>query len=200
MTMAIEAIDRRIRAATGPTFTYFYIPYVDAAQHDYGPDASIVRRVFTRTRARLQLLREALSGRARIIVTADHGQIGIEERHRHIFDRDEPLMAMLRHPPTCEPRASAFHVREGQRERFAAAFRERLGELFALLTVDEVSALRLMGPGPLSAETHRRLGDFMAIPRGLDVILYEPSETLRAMRGFHGGMTRAEMRVPLVLM
>jgi hypothetical protein len=90
-------------------------------------------------------------------------------------------------------------VRDGQHERFAAAFRERFGSLFALLTIDEVSAMRLLGPTPLSAETRRRLGDFMAIPRGHDVILYEPNPTLRAMKGFHGGLTRDEMRVPLIL-
>ncbi len=200
MTMAIAAIERRIAAATGPTYTYWYIPFVDTAQHTHGPDAATVTRTFSRVRPRLRLLRETLRGRARIIVTADHGQIGIDERHRHVLDRGDPLMAMLRHPPSCEPRASAFHVREGERDRFAAAFRERFGELFALLSVDEVSALRLMGPAPLSAETHRRLGDFMAIPRGRDVLLYEPKDTLRAMVGFHGGLTREEMRVPLILM
>ena len=199
MSVAIQAIDRRIALAEGPTFTYFYVPFVDTAQHTHGPDAATAKRIFGRVRARLGLLCDALQGRARIIVTADHGQIGIDERHRHVLDRTDPLVAMLRHPPTCEPRASAFHVKDGQRAAFEAAFRERFGDAFALLTVDDVSALRLLGPSPLSAETHRRLGDFMAIPRGLDVILYEPKKTLREMRGFHGGMTRDEMMVPLIL-
>jgi hypothetical protein len=43
------------------------------------------------------------------------------------------------------------------------------------------------------------MGDFMAIPHGVDVILYEPKKALREMRGFHGGMTRDEMMVPLIL-
>ena len=200
MTMAITAIERRIASATGPTYTYWYVPFVDTAQHTHGPAAAAVPRIFSRVRSRLRILTESLHGRARIIVTADHGQIGIEEWHRHVLDRGDPLMALLRHPPSCEPRASAFHVREGERERFASAFRERFDDLFALLTVDEVSALRLMGPAPLSAETHRRLGDFMAIPRGCDVLLYEPKDSLRTMVGFHGGLTRDEMRVPLILM
>jgi type I phosphodiesterase/nucleotide pyrophosphatase len=199
LTLAIEIIERRIAAADAPTYTYFYIPFIDTAEHDHGPDAPQVTRMFANVRRRLRLLTEALRGRARIIVTADHGQVGVSEGHRHILDRGDPLVAMLRHPPSCEPRASAFHVRDGARERFAAAFRERLGDRFALLTVDEVSALRLLGPTPLSAETHRRLGDFMAFPRGLDVILYEPKPKLRAMKGFHGGLTRDEMRIPLIL-
>jgi hypothetical protein len=199
MTVAIEAIARRIADAEGPTYTYFYISFVDKAEHDHGPDSPQVKRMFSTVRKRLRLLCETLRGRARIIITADHGQIGIEEHERHIFDRHDPLMAMLRHPPSCEPRASAFHVREGQRDAFSAAFRERFGSRYALLTVDEVSAMRLLGPTPLSPETHRRLGDFMAIPRARDVLLYEPKPELRKMIGFHGGMTADEMRTPLIL-
>jgi hypothetical protein len=197
MTVAIDAIARHIAAAAGPTYTYFYIPFVDTAQHDHGPDAAIVTRMFSHVRRRLALLVETLRGRARIIITADHGQIGVGERH--IFDRNDPLIAMLEHPPSCEPRSSAFHVRDADHQRFRTAFADRFGERFALLTIDEVSALRLLGPVPLSAETRRRLGDYMAIPRGRDVILYEPAPTLRAMRGFHGGLTRDEVRVPLIL-
>jgi hypothetical protein len=199
MSMAIQAIGRRIAAAERPTYTYFYVPIVDTAQHTHGPDAATVTRTFGRARARLRRLCDEVGGRGRVIVTADHGQIGIEERHRHILDRTDPLVALMRHPPSCEPRASAFHVKEGQQATFAAAFRERFGASFALLTVDEVSALRLLGPSPLSAETRRRMGDFMAIPHGVDVILYEPKKALREMRGFHGGMTRDEMMVPLIL-
>jgi hypothetical protein len=199
ITRAIEMIERRIGGADGPTFTYFYIPFVDAAQHTHGTEASVVTRIFARVRSQLSLLCGALRGKARIVVTADHGQIGIEEQHRHILDRADPLVALLRHPPTCEPRAPAFHVKAGQAERFATAFRERFGGLFALLTIDEVDELRLFGPAPLSTETRGRLGDFIAVPRGRDVLLYEPSHTLRAMRGFHGGLTRDEMRTPLIV-
>jgi hypothetical protein len=199
MTRAMEMIERRIAAAEGPTFVYFYIPFVDAAQHTHGTDSGVVTRIFARVRSQLSLLYSALRGKARVIITADHGQISIEARHRHVLDRGDPLVALLRHPPTCEPRAPAFHVMPGQTERFADMFRERLGGLFALLTIDEADELRLFGPTALSAETRRRLGDYIAVPRGRDVLLCEPSDTLRAMRGFHGGLTRDEMRIPLIV-
>jgi hypothetical protein len=59
--------------------------------------------------------------------------------------------------------------------------------------------LRLFGPGPLSDEAQARLGDFFAIALNNDVLLYEPSATLAAMRGFHGGLLPAEMRIPLIV-
>jgi hypothetical protein len=158
-----------------------------------------VKQAVDQARARMRALFEMLAGRARVVITADHGQIAVPRERRVIFMRSDPLMALLRHPPSCEPRASAFHVHGGAEARFAGGFRERFGERFALLTIDEVDELRLLGPGPLDRETRRRLGDFLAIPRGADVILYEPSATLRAMRGFHGGLTPDEARIPLII-
>ncbi len=196
---AIDAIDRRIRAADGPTYTYLYIPYIDTAEHHHGPYARPVMKALDHVRSRMRLLFEMLHGRARVVVTADHGQIDIAAGDREILDRTDPLIRMLRLPPSCEPRAPALHVRPGMHGAFASAFRERLGDRFALLTVDEADDLRLFGAEPLSLETRRRLGDYIAIPRGPHVILYEPKNQLRALKGFHGGLTADEMRVPLIV-
>ena len=196
---AIETIDRRIRDADGPTYTYLYIPYIDTAEHHHGPYARPVMKALDHVRARMRLLFDALHGRARIIVTADHGQIEVAADGREIFDRSDSLIKMLRLPPSCEPRAPAFHVRAGMLDAFVLAFRGRFGDRFALLTLDEVDELRLFGAGPLSHETRRRLGDYIAIPRGPHAILYEPKKQLRALKGFHGGLTPDEMRIPLIL-
>jgi hypothetical protein len=199
MTAAIEAIDRRIREADGATFTYFYIPFVDTAEHEHGPYAREVAGTLAHVRRRMRLLFDTMRGRARVIATADHGQIDVPPPARHLLEAGDPLIAMLRLPPSCEPRTSAFHVRGGMRAAFASAFRDRFGERFALLTIDEADELRLFGDGPMSAEMRRRLGDFVSVARGLDVIIYEPSDTLRAMKGFHGGLTADEVRVPLIV-
>lgn len=196
---AIDAIDHRIRAADGPTYTYLYIPYIDTAEHHHGPYARPVMKALDHVRSRMRLLFERLHGRARMVVTADHGQIDVAAGGREILDRNDPLIKMLRLPPSCEPRAPALHVRPGMLDAFAAAFRERLGDRFALLTVDEADELRLFGAPPLSVETRRRLGDYIAIPHGPHVILYEPKKQLRALKGFHGGLTPDEMRIPLML-
>jgi hypothetical protein len=172
---------------------------VDTAEHEHGTHARQVTNAVDHVRLRLRTLVESLRGTARVIITADHGQIDVPQQTRVIFDRHDPLMGMLRIPPSCEPRASVFHVRSGFEERFADAFRDRFGDRFALLSTQEVEELRLLGPEQLDRETRRRIGDFLAVPRGLDVILYEPPPTLRAMRGFHGGLLPDEVRIPLIL-
>ncbi len=199
LTAAAERIARHVRESAAPTYTYFYVPYIDGAAHRSGPEHGDVQRAIGRAAKRLAQLAEALPADARIVVSADHGLIEVPRDARHTLDRHDALVRLLRVPPTCEPRTPAFHVRDGQQATFAALFRERWADRFALLTVDEADELRLFGKAPLSTETRRRLGDFVAVARGLDAIVYEPSDELRAMRGFHGGLHPDEMRIPLIV-
>jgi hypothetical protein len=197
LAAAVSAVVDHITSAPGPTYTYVYVPFIDTAEHEHGPESGQTKRALDHARARLRTLMSSLEGRARIVVTADHGQI--ERGERVIFDRADPLMKMLVAPPSCEPRAAAFHVQPRSADAFASGFRARYGDRFALLTIDEVDELRLLGPMPLSNGTRRRLGDMMAIPRGREAILYEPKKELLAMRGFHGGLLPHEVRVPLIV-
>ena len=75
-------------------------------------------------------------------------------------------------------------------------FRNRFGERFVLLSIDETDELRLFGPGPLSREMRRRLGDYVGIALGPDMLSL-PLE--RPMIGFHGGLMQDEVRVPLIV-
>ena len=58
------------------------------------------------------------------------------------------------------------------RNAFAGLFRERWGRDWALLSRAEAEALQLFGPGPLSELAAERIGDFIAISAGRDVIVY----------------------------
>jgi hypothetical protein len=194
---AIDAITLSIFRATAPTYTYLYVPFVDSAEHTHGPHAGAVRRVLARVQRDVARLAEQLAGRARIVVTADHGLIGRSEMH--VWTRNDPLMAMQRFPPSGEPRAPYFHLHDGRHEEFAEAFRARYGDSFALITPAEAASCGLFGPEGMSDETHRRLGDFVGVALGADTLVYEPEPSLAAMNGFHGGMLPEEMRIPLVL-
>lgn len=185
-----------IEHADGPTYTYLYTSFVDTAEHKRGTDSKAVRRALKLVQTRIEMLAEKLVGRARIIVTADHGQIDIVPTNQTVLANDDPLLDLLLIPPTCEPRIPAFHVREGQHAAFEQQFRERFAEQFALLAIDELNELQLFGPVPLSLETRRRLGDYVGVAIGLYALLYRPEHP---MIGFHGGLQRDEMRIPLII-
>lgn len=185
-----------IEHAAAPTYAYLYTSFVDTAEHERGSDSNAVRRAFKLVQTRIEHLADKLAGRARVIVTADHGQIDIAPENQTVLAEADPLLELLLIPPTCEPRTPAFHVREGQQAAFEGQFRERFAEQFALLTINELDELRLFGPKAMSLETRRRLGDYVGVAIGPYALLYRPEHP---MIGFHGGLQRDEMRIPLII-
>ena len=196
----VDATVRRVKGARAPSFTYLYYAGVDAAGHEQGPASDAVADRVALVERELERLATVLAGRARLVATADHGQIFVPEADKVVLAADDELLALLVCPPTGEPRTPLFHCRPGAAVAFGREFRRRFGERFLLLTTDEVEALRLFGPAPLAAEARRRLGDYVAIGLGASVLLYDPAGSpLAAMKGFHGGLTPAEMLIPLIL-
>ena len=194
---AVDALSARIEAASAPTYSYLYYPLVDALAHDYGPEDSSVLAEVVNVDRELSRLMDGLKGRARLMVTADHGLIAIGEGGRHIIRADDDIAELLVAPPSGEPRVPVFHVQEGKAEAFERRFRTRFGEWFVLLKASEVERLGLLGPGPFADVTRQRLGHYIALPLGEDVLVYEPQQDW--MVGYHAGLTPAEMLVPLVL-
>ena len=201
----IDAVLARVEAAVGPTFTYLYEASVDKAAHDHGPGSPEALAAAAAVEVALERLAAGLRrSDARLVVSADHGLVDVPDERRHLLRDDDELTALLAMRPVGEPRAPQLHALEGRRDRLGAAFAERFGERYALLTTDEADALRLFGPEPLSARARERIGDFVAVAGGADVLLTrrpgaDEPEGGERMRGFHGGLLPCEVRVPLVL-
>ena len=206
---AVEHIAARVEAADGPTYTYWYVSRVDTLAHELGT-------THERTTDALRDLDEqlaALAGRVaelaapvRVVVTADHGHLDVPEGGRQMLAADDPLLAFLRFHPTGDVRVVYFHVRADANAEAHAAFRAlfaaRFEERWVLLTTDEVDALRLMGPNPLSAETRARIGDYTAIALGAEVMRYAGvpgAERFLRQQSQHSGLSPHEMTIPLVI-
>jgi len=198
----VDAVLRHIDQAHRPTYTYLYVPHVDGASHEYGLASPELRAALLAVDMTVRTLAEALSGRARIVLTADHGHLAAPPSGRHRIRSSDGFSSLLRTAPAGDPRVLHFHVRPGREEQFAHEFRSRFAERFALLSVDEVDELRLFGPEPLTEETRRRLGDYVSISLGADILAYLDANGGRdALRqaSQHSGLTPEEMRIPLVI-
>jgi hypothetical protein len=193
---AVERIDSRVRRAVTPTYTYVYVPFVDAAQHEHGAHSPPAMASLRAVQREIGALAERLEGRARLVVTADHGLTSVSRRDT--WDRNDPLVSMLAFAPSGEPRAPYFHIRDGQQERFSETFRARHGDAWALIDTNETEAALVFG-GPLADNVRERIGDFTGVALRDAAILYEPPVKLATMQGFHGGMLPDEMRVPLIV-
>ena len=145
-------------------------------------------------------LADALGGRPRIVVTADHGGLDAGPDQIHVLGAADRLSGLLQCGPSGDSRVVYFHVREGREPEFEDAFRERFGGRFFLLAAEEAEEMRLLGPGPLSGEVRRRVGSFVAVSRGADVMLFGRAvRSGPALVGYHSGLTPAEMLIPLIV-
>lgn len=199
---AFDAVLAHLEEADGPTLTYLYLPHVDAAAHEYGLGSAEVHGALLAIDAELARLATLLDGRARIVLTADHGHLAVPDEQRHRVRAKDPLAAHFRAMPSGDMRAVSFHIEPGHLEEFAREFRGRLGHRFALITPDELEGLQLLGPVPLAEETRRRLGDCIALSLGIDILGYiDANNDRHALKqpSHHSGLTRDEMLIPLVL-
>lgn len=195
---AVAAVAARVRRADAPTYTYLYLPQFDAAEHEHGPFAPTPARVLRRIDAALARLAGALPGDARLVVSADHGQIVTPASSVVELRSDDPLMAMLVAPPDGDARAPRFHTQAGAGDAFATQFRARFGAHYALLTIDEAADLQLFGPHAIAADVRERFGDLQAVALD-DTLLEYRDGTEKSLRGNHGGLSPDEMRIPLIV-
>ena len=185
---------------TKPTFTYVYLPQADGLAHEQGTTSPAVLETLAAVDGLVAKLAARLAGRARILVTGDHGQVDVPEKRTLFLDEASPLMSHLCFPPSGERTVPFFHVQPGRREEFAVLFRAEYGEFFALLSLEEVEATELFGSRPLSPTVRERLGDFLAIaPRPTTLNYRQPGVETGIHLGVHAGLSPAEMIMPLVM-
>jgi Type I phosphodiesterase / nucleotide pyrophosphatase len=193
IAITIDRIIQRVRAAGAPTYTYLYFPVIDALEHAVGPHTPQVSAAVRALDRQLARLAAGLGESGHLVVSADHGLTTVEDSEKHLVPAD--IQELLLVPPSGEPRVPYFHVKDGRSRHFAARFRERFGEQFVLLSIDEADDMRLFGPEPLTDTARARIGDFVGIALGHDVLLSAEMQ----YRGFHGALTADEMRIPLVI-
>ena len=128
-----------------------------------------------------------------LLVTADHGLIDVS--HLYVTDHPELTETLLR-PTSVEPRATVFYVKPDRLADFPALFKEAFPEGFALMTGEEFRLSGILGPGEPTPKLKDLTGDFVAVSLTGACLDYTPKESM--LKGAHAGLTRLEMRVPLI--
>ena len=202
LSEAVDAILGTVADADGPTFTYVYWPKVDSAAHEHGAAHPKVGEAVQELDLQMKRLAVEMPPGGRVVVTADHGLLDAGDDETHWIKPGDDLDQCLSREPSGDAREVYFAVRNGQMTRFRDRFTRRFEGRFLLLTTEEVEDLHLFGPSPLSAISRQRLGHFVALSLGRDVIRYRWSnapEATKKYRSQHSGLTPAEMRVPLAV-
>lgn len=171
-------------------YTYWLQP--DDLMHIYGVNSEEAKQEIKMINSEIENLCKKLKN-SLVIITADHGQIDCVNEYLE----DYPVLTdMLKVPPSVEPRAVNFFIKDGKIEEFKIEFNKIFGASFRLMTKEEVFSENLLGYGKAHIKTKDFIGDYLAVATS-NVILNIKRSDFEAIGG-HAGLTEEEMTVPFI--
>lgn len=188
--------------ASRARYFYIYWPNLDGWQHMYGPDDDHIREeyfIFMREMLRfLERARRNGRGDTLLLMTADHGMLPTARPPEAEIRRYPELLSMLHLLPTGEARMPYLYLKPG----FEQKALDLIETLFPgqFIPVDSQKAVDsgLFGPAPYHPKLITRLGDVILLARDNHFLYWQNKENM--MNGRHGGMSRQEMLVPLLVL
>lgn len=176
----------------GKQFVYAYLDEPDHTMHGFGVSSKEAHEVINGLNDGIEKLYSKISDTL-FIISADHGQIDVEE----IIElyKDEELKSMLEWPLYLEVAATAFKVKPECRENFVKVFNKKYGEDFELFKTQDMIEDNYFG-GNFAGEHAKLLGDYIAVGKTHKIMKLTP--LTHDFKGHHTSLTE-EMEVPLII-
>ncbi len=180
-----------------PAYLYAYWAGIDSVAHVSGPqsrDHATEAALFDRALERALASRPP--GETLVLLTADHGHAFTDPFKLIDLVGDDQLRSLLRNPIAGEPRLAFLHT--DQPDRVKQHLERRYPETFFFLDREEAIAAGLFGRGDPEV-VRQRVGEVLAMLGGdrAASIVRVDGQTFRH-RGSHGGMSPAEMQIPIL--
>lgn len=194
-------VETTIAFASEPSrrLAYVYWPRYDGLCHEVGCTHEDVDTHFDALDAAMADLVTGLRGKNVLLcVLADHGLVDVE-RERCIDLADVPgLMPCLATAPAGDQRQMSCFVRPSKVDTFVQVVERELGDVCVCVPGQALLDAGVFGPGDPHPALESRLGDFVLLCKDDHAIIHTPTglEPLY-MPGSHGGMSAAEIEVPL---
>ncbi len=185
---------------------YAYLGEIDHIQHVYtkGTRHGFAVAVLGLERLAEKLIPQLKSSGWKLVITADHGQISVRKSDMLLIGPRSRLMQDLSMPPWGAESAVFFEVAESRQKSFEDQFERLLGKKFLLFNSEEAIRSGLFGKPSTKPWLRYRFGTHIAISKGAYTLKYlkpgmQPQPMRFDVRGHHGGMTKEEMEVPLLI-
>jgi predicted AlkP superfamily pyrophosphatase or phosphodiesterase len=192
-------VARIVRDAAAPSYVYAYWPQLDRLGHEQGIGSAAACAHLAELESAFGSFLDMIAGSDTLVVaTADHGMIDATE----IIELDaHPGIAGGLTLPLCgEPRAAYCYLQAGREQDFEQRLRETLGDTVTAYRSEEILHEGWFGPGPVHPRLAARIGDYTLLPEGLRMLIDRLfGEKMPRLIGVHGGLTAAEMYVPLIV-
>ncbi len=176
-------------------FIYAYWDKLDTYLHYTGTESEKVDNHLLEITNNLKKMTDQLGEDSLVIVTADHGQLDIEEVM--LWDY-KSITDTFTHNPSIEPRATAFFIKEGQHETFVEEFNKNFRESFILYKSEDFIKTHLLGYGNQQNLVKEFLGDYFSV--AISNKSFKLINSKKQFKAQHAGLTKDEMLIPLILL
>ncbi len=194
ITARVEHAHRLVNSSAR-TLTYVYWPDLDRTGHATGVGSERWRADLGHVDRLVSQIADSLASNAVAIVTADHGMVNCEER---IIIDDDPILREDVVRIAGEPRMRHVYVADGAAADVMDAWRQRLEGKVDIRSRGELIESGLLGE--VEFDIAERIGDFVAISRGVVSLSSSFDRRVSSLIGQHGAMTDDEMRIPAIVM
>jgi hypothetical protein len=210
---ALVTLSQALSASKAPAYFVLYYDRIDAVSHEYGPGSTQTEAeilVFLLTMEEILLKAQAaIPKKTLFILTADHGQVETDPLTTIFINREENFAGIEkffrtdRQGKPIVPAGSArdffLYIKGGLVEEAQAFLIPRLEGRAEVRKVAELMKEGFFGP-ILDPAFRARAGDLVILPyRGETVWWYEKNKFEQRFRGHHGGLTKEEMEIPLLM-
>ena len=196
-----SAVAEIVRSGSERQFIHAYTYAFDETAHSYGSASPELQAKFRDIDTAYARFVEEIAGSGTLVLTvADHGFIDSPKR-ACIELEDHPQLAQMLMLPLCGERRVAYcYVQPGQEAAFEHYVQTRLDHCAELHRSSDLIAQGWFGLGPENPRLVERIGHYTLVMKDdytiKDWIL---GEARYLTTGVHGGVSAAEMYVPLIL-
>ncbi len=194
-----------------PSYNFVYLDAIDGAGHEFGPGSSeykqVVEQYFT---ALEEFFANASSIKNTLfVISADHGQINIDPKETIYLDGIRGLSELFRESnqgkpilPWGGPREVFLAIKDNKQDEALSLLQKVIGGHVELLKSDKALESGLFGQASAKhPHLESRIGDIIVLPKGKKTIWYHhPGEEPLKVKGHHGGLSEAELKVPFGLL
>jgi len=176
---------------------------LDHAAHIFGPGSPVHEAEVTSFWLTVDaLLADLRSKNTLLLITADHGQVGVDAAKTIYVNEICPVLndCLAKSPtgqvilPNGSPRDMFLHITDNRRAEVFKLLTERLDGIAVVLTVDDAVREGLFGQCSIEPEIRTRLGDILVLPFSDHFVWWREGGILEnEFHGHHGGLAQDEL-------
>jgi len=202
----LDGFFRQIRRAINYNkkrkYVYAYWSEFDAVSHEYGVGSKKCEKHFKELDRKMRRFFKSIKNtNTTVIVTADHGFVNVDLKD-WIWVKEHPkLMECLTMPLCGEGRAAFCYVRPSKVKQFEKYVRTKFRGKCELYKSQDLINRGWFGAGRVNPKLFDRVGDYIIICKKGYYIedTVEIKDKKKLFKGHHGGISKEEMLVPLIV-